>query len=298
MNYKHAYHAGNFADVVKHILLVQLLNQLSQKNKPFYALDAYGGRGLYSLASEESRKTEEAKGGIQALLKAENLDMEKAPTAVKDYMEGIKQARFTYDNKVYPGSPWWIAHHIEKTSIEKPDSSVRGEAFEAKASEYDALNYQLHKLPIGIHHRDAFEGITAVVPPKEKRGLIFLDPPYEQEHKDFTRLIDLLVAAYSKWPQGTYALWFPIKNIDAVELFYKKLKRTDIRRQLICELNIYPNDVAVGLNGTGMLVINPPWQFDNQAREILRFLQPALKVADAPNMTPDSATNVRWLVGE
>ena len=100
MNYKHAYHAGNFADVVKHILLVQLLNQLSQKNKPFYALDAYGGRGLYSLASEESRKTEEAKGGIQALLKAENLDMEKAPTAVKDYMEGIKQARFTYDNKV------------------------------------------------------------------------------------------------------------------------------------------------------------------------------------------------------
>ncbi|MGI9340432.1 MAG: 23S rRNA (adenine(2030)-N(6))-methyltransferase RlmJ, partial [Psychrobacter sp.] len=246
MNYKHAYHAGNFADVVKHILLVQLLNQLSQKNKPFYALDAYGGRGLYSLASEESRKTEEAKGGIQALLKAENLDMEKAPTAVKDYMEGIKQARFTYDNKVYPGSPWWIAHHIEKTSIEKPDSSVRGEAFEAKASEYDALNYQLHKLPIGIHHRDAFEGITAVVPPKEKRGLIFLDPPYEQEHKDFTRLIDRLVAAYNKWPQGTYALWFPIKNIDAVELFYKKLKRTDIRRQLICELNIYPNDVAVG----------------------------------------------------
>jgi len=294
MNYKHAYHAGNFADVVKHILLVQLLNQLSQKNKPFYALDAYGGRGLYSLASEESRKTGEAKGGIQALLKADDIDMKKAPAAVKDYMEGIKQARFTYDNKVYPGSPWWIAHHIEKN----PDSGVRGEAFEAKASEYDALNYQLHKLPIGIHHRDAFEGIRAVIPPAERRGLIFLDPPYEQEHKDFTRLVDLLVASYDKWPQGTYALWFPIKNIDAVELFYKKLKRTDIRRQLICELNVYPNDVAVGLNGTGMLIINPPWQFDNQAREILRFLQPALKVADAPNMTPDSATNVRWLVGE
>lgn len=298
MNYKHAYHAGNFADVVKHILLVQLLNQLSQKNKPFYALDAYGGRGLYSLASEESRKTGEAKGGIQALLNADNIDMEKAPAAVKDYMEGIKQARFTYDNKVYPGSPWWIAHHIEKTSIDKSDSGVRGEAFEAKASEYDALNYQLHKLPIGIHHRDAFEGIRAVIPPAERRGLIFLDPPYEQEHKDFTRLVDLLVASYEKWPQGTYALWYPIKNIDAVELFYKKLKRTDIRRQLICELNVYPNDVAVGLNGTGMLIINPPWQFDNQAREILRFLQPALKVADAPNMTPDSATNVRWLVGE
>ncbi|BFM02147.1 hypothetical protein Psyaliredsea_07940 [Psychrobacter alimentarius] len=111
MNYKHAYHAGNFADVVKHILLVQLLNQLGQKNKPFYVLDAYGGRGLYSLSSEEARKTGEAKGGIQALLQ---VDTEKAPSAVKDYMEGIKQARFTYDSKVYPGSPWWVAHHIEK----------------------------------------------------------------------------------------------------------------------------------------------------------------------------------------
>ena len=181
MNYKHAYHAGNFADVVKHILLVQLLNQLGQKNKPFYVLDAYGGRGLYSLGSEEARKTGEAKGGIQALVKA---DVEKAPTAVKDYMEGIKQARFTYDKKVYPGSPWWIAHHVEKN----PDAGVRGEAFEAKASEYDALNYQLHKLPIGIHHRNAFEGIAAVIPPKEKRGLIFLDPPYNpiDETANFT----------------------------------------------------------------------------------------------------------------
>ena len=89
MNYKHAYHAGNFADVVKHILLVQLLNQLSQKNKPFYVLDAYGGRGLYSLASEEARKTGESKGGIQALMHA---DIEKAPAAVKDYVEGIKEA--------------------------------------------------------------------------------------------------------------------------------------------------------------------------------------------------------------
>ncbi|WP_352337297.1 23S rRNA (adenine(2030)-N(6))-methyltransferase RlmJ [Psychrobacter sp. 16-MNA-CIBAN-0192] len=291
MNYKHAYHAGNFADVVKHILLVQLLNQMSQKNKPYYVLDAYGGRGLYSLASEEARKTGEAKGGIQALLKA---DMEKAPTAVKDYVEGITQARFTYDKKVYPGSPWWIAHHIEKN----PSGGVRGEAFEAKASEYDALNYQLHKLPIGIHHRNSFEGIAAVIPPKEKRGLVLIDPPYEQEHKDFSRLIDLLVHSYNKWPQGTYALWYPIKNIEAVELFHKKLKRTEMRRQLVCELNIYPNDIAVGLNGTGLLVINPPWQFDNHAREILRFLQPALKVANAPNLTPDSATNVRWLVGE
>ena len=291
MNYQHAYHAGNFADVVKHILLIQLLNQMSQKNKPYYVLDAYGGRGLYALNSVEARKTGEAKGGIEALLQA---DTSSAPQAVKDYVSGIEQAKKTYDKNVYPGSPWWIANHIAQNQ----ELAIRGEAFEAKAKEYDALNYQVYQLPIGIHHRNAYEGIPAVIPPKERRGLIMLDPPYEQEHKDFTQLVDLLVHTYNKWPQGVYALWFPIKNVDAVELFYKKMKRTEIRRQLVCELNIYPNDVAVGLNGTGMLIINPPWQFDNQARDIVRFLQPILKAADAPQLSPDSATNVRWLVGE
>ena len=291
MNYKHAYHAGNFAGVVKHILLVQLLNQLSQKGKPFYALDAYAGRGLYSLTSEEARKTKEAEGGVQALLDA---DMSTAPEAVQQYLNDLKLARKTYDKHVYPGSPWWIAHHVET----HPDAGIRAEAFEAKASEYDALNYQLYQLPIGIHHRDAFEGIRGVVPPAERRGLVLIDPPFEQEHKDFSRLVDLLAVNYDKWPQGVYALWYPLKNVDAVELFHKKMKRTGIKRQLVCELNIYPNDVAVGLNGTGMLIINPPWQFDNKAREILRFIQPYLKVADAPELSPDSATNVRWLVGE
>lgn len=291
MNYKHAYHAGNFADVAKHILLVQLLNQMSTKGKPYYALDAYGGRGLYSLSSEEARKTGEAKSGVQKILDA---DVSEAPAAVRQYVDDIKQARQTYDKHVYPGSPWWIANHVEKNS----DVKVRAEAFELKNSEYDALNYQLYQLPIGIQNRDAFEGILGVIPPVERRGVILIDPPYEQEHKDFTRLVELLVATMTKWPQGIYALWFPIKNIEAVELFYKKMKRTGIRKQLLCELNIYPNDVAVGLNGTGMLIINPPWKFDQDAREILNFIQPLLRPEDAPELPQSQAVSVRWLVGE
>lgn len=291
MNYKHAYHAGNFADVAKHILLVQLLNQMSKKGKPYYALDAYGGRGLYSLSSEEARKTGEAKAGVQKILEA---DVSEAPEAVRQYVDDIKQARQTYDKYVYPGSPWWIANHVEK----HPEVKVRAEAFEFKNTEYDALNYQLYQLPIGIHNRDAFEGIRAVIPPVERRGVILIDPPYEQEHKDFTRLVELLVASMTKWPQGVYALWFPIKNIEAVELFYKKMKRTGIRKQLLCELNIYPNDVAVGLNGTGMLIINPPWQFDQHARQILNFIQPLMRPEDAPDLPQIQAVNVRWLVGE
>ncbi|MDO5051109.1 MAG: 23S rRNA (adenine(2030)-N(6))-methyltransferase RlmJ [Moraxella equi] len=292
MNYKHAYHAGNFADVAKHILLLQLLAQFSAKAKPFYVLDAYGGRGLYSLESDEATKTGEADKGIRAL---ENADLGTPPKAIAQYLLDLDTARKTYDKHVYPGSPWWIANHAQNHSDNAP---LRAEAFEAVADEYDALNYQLYQLPIGIHHRNAFEGVPAVLPPKEKRGIILLDPPFEQEHKDFSRLVDLLVVSHKKFATGTFVLWYPIKNKEAVELFYKKMKRTDIRRQLVCELNLYPNDVAVGMNGTGLHIINPPWQFDEHAKAILQTLAPILKPKDAPAMSMDDMAVVKWLVGE
>lgn len=292
MNYKHAYHAGNFADVAKHILLLQLLAQFSAKAKPFYVLDAYGGRGLYSLESTEAVKTGEADKGIRAL---ENATLSTPPKAIIQYLLDLDTARKTYDKHVYPGSPWWIANHAQNHSDNAP---MRAEAFEAVADEYDAINYQLYQLPIGIHHRNAFEGVPAVLPPKEKRGIILLDPPFEQEHKDFSRLVELLVASHKKFATGTFMLWYPIKNKEAIELFYKKMKRTQIHRQLICELNLYPNDVAVGMNGTGLHIINPPWQFDEHAKEILQTLAPILKPADAPAMSMDDTVVVKWLVGE
>ena len=295
MNYQHSYHAGNFADVVKHVLLLQLLEMMSAKPKPYYILDAYGGRGLYSLASDEAKKTGEAIHGITKLLAQDN---SQAPQAVQTYLQDIGYAKKFYDKHVYPGSPWFIAHHIEKQQDAHPEINNRAEAFEWKASEFDALNYQLHQLPIGVQHRNAYEGILAVLPPQEKRGLILIDPPFEQEHRDFSALVDLLVKAHKKWSTGVLALWYPIKNNDAVELFYKKMKRTEIRRQLILELNIFPPDLPMGLNGTGMLVINPPWQFDAKAEEILQYLQPILQHPASPQMSVEQRTKVQWLVGE
>ncbi|MBW4017518.1 23S rRNA (adenine(2030)-N(6))-methyltransferase RlmJ [Moraxella osloensis] len=295
MNYQHSYHAGNFADVVKHVLLLQLLEMMSAKPKPYYILDAYGGRGLYSLASDEAKKTGEAIHGITKLLAQDN---SQAPQAVQTYLQDIGYAKKFYDKHVYPGSPWFIAHHIEKQQDAHPEISNRAEAFEWKASEFDALNYQLHQLPIGVQHRNAYEGILAVLPPQEKRGLILIDPPFEQEHRDFSALVDLLVKAHKKWSTGVLALWYPIKNNDAVELFYKKMKRTEIRRQLVLELNIFPPDLPMGLNGTGMLVINPPWQFDAKAEEILQYLQPILQHPESPQMSVEQRTKVQWLVGE
>lgn len=291
MNYFHSYHAGNFADVVKHCLLLQLLAQLSQKPKPYYVLDAYGGRGLYSLVSDEAKKTNEAKLGVTCLLAHDNTH---APPAVQTYLQDLAAAKARYDKHVYPGSPWFIAHHAEKY----PEPTIRAEAFERHADEYDALNYQLHQLPIGIHHRNAYEGVLAVVPPQEKRGLVLLDPPFEQEHRDFSSLVELLVKAHSKWATGVFALWYPLKNSDAVSLFYKKMQRTTIRRQLVLELYAYPPDVPMGLNGSGLLVINPPWQFDVHAAQILDYLQPILQHPDSPPIAKDARTQVRWLVGE
>ncbi len=295
MNYKHAYHAGNFADVVKHILLLQLLNQYTQKNKPYYVLDAYGGRGLYSLNSDEMNKTREADKGVLALQKfVQSAKPSDIPEAVALYLKQLDGARQIYDKHVYPGSPWFIAHHVDTNS----GIDIRAESFEAIADEYDALNYQLYQLPIGIHHRDAFEGVPAVLPPKERRGIVLLDPPFEQEHKDFSRLVDLLTVCHKKFATGTFALWYPIKNTEAVQLFHKKMKRTGIKKQLICEMNVYPNDVAVGMNGTGMLIINPPYQFNVAAFDILDYLAPILKDREAPPMSPSEQVNVEWLVGE
>lgn len=299
MNYQHSYHAGNFADVVKHVLLLQLLEQMSQKPKPYYILDAYAGRGLYSLASLEAKKTGEAVNGVNKLMDfvAKNPNT-PLPPAVQTYLDDLQYAKGFYDKHVYPGSPWWIAHHINKEQAKPTPIENRADAFEWKADEYDALNYQLHQLPIGIAHRDAYEGVVAVVPPMEKRGLILIDPPFEQEHKDFSTLVDMLVKAHKKWATGVYVLWYPLKNVDAVELFYKKMKRTDIRRQLILELNVFPPDIPMGLNGTGMLVINPPFKFDSKAEEILQFLQPILQHPDSPAMSVEQKVKVQWLVGE
>ncbi|KAA5610433.1 23S rRNA (adenine(2030)-N(6))-methyltransferase RlmJ, partial [Pseudomonas aeruginosa] len=117
----------------------------------------------------------------------------------------------------------------------------------------------------GLHERDAYEGLLAVIPPKEKRGLVMIDPPYELERKDFPQLVELLQSAYKKWPTGVFAVWYPIKDRAMIERFEKKMFKTGIRRQLICEICVWPDDTPVGLNGCGLLVINPPWQFSEQA---------------------------------
>lgn len=285
MNYRHHYHAGNFADVMKHVLLLELLDRLNQKDKPYRYLDTHAGAGLYDLSLAPSQKSGEYLNGIHRLMQLEPSVLRQAPAMIQRYVGLIEKLREQMGKGWYAGSPWFAAQQL------RPDD--RATAFEMQPDVLDELKFQLRDKRFGLHARDAYEGLLAFAPPKEKRGLVMIDPPYEVERKDFPQLVELLVAAYKKWPSGVYALWYPIKQRDMIERFEKKMLKTGIRRQLICEICVWPDDTPIGLNGCGLLVINPPWQFADQADTLLQWLFPHLKMSDAGGHAA-----VRWLVGE
>ena len=285
MNYRHHFHAGNFADVMKHVLLLQLLSRLNTKDKPYRYIDTHGGAGKYDLSTAEAQKSGEFLNGIHRLVKLDDSIKRNAPEGVKQYLKVVEDMRAGSGKGAYPGSPWFALEgmrDIDKATI-----------FEMQRDVFQQLYYNIRDKRAGLHERDAYEGLLGVIPPKEKRGLVMIDPPYEIERKDFPQLVELMVAAYKKWPTGVFAVWYPIKDRAMIERFEKKMIKTGIRRQLVCEICVWPDDTPVGLNGCGLLVINPPWKFSQDADEALQWLFPHLRMQDTGGHAA-----VRWLVGE
>lgn len=287
MNYQHHYHAGNFADVMKHILLLQLLQRLNAKDKPYRYIDTHGGAGMYDLSQAPAQKTGEFLTGIHRLMQLSNAEKQQAPQAIQHYLQLVDDLRADLGKGFYAGSPWFALQQIR----EQDKISV----FELKEEIFQQLRYNIRdsQRRVALHQRDAYEGLLAVIPPKEKRGLVMIDPPYEWERKDFPQLVELLQNAYKKWTTGVFALWYPIKDRARVERFEKKMIKTGIRRQLVCEICVWPDDTEIGLNGCGLLIINPPWQFAEDAEQALQWLLPHLRMQEGKG----SAT-VKWLVGE
>lgn len=285
MNYRHHYHAGNFADVMKHILMLQLLEQLNAKNKPYRYIDTHGGAGLYDLAAAPAQKSGEFLSGIHRLMQLSASERATAPVAIQRYLQQVEKLRDQNGRGAYPGSPYLALMAL------RPDD--RASIFELQPDVFRQLQQRIRDRRAGLHERDAYEGLLAVIPPPEKRGLVMIDPPYELERKDFPQLVELLQQAHHKWPTGVYVLWYPIKDRSMIERFEKKMQKTGIRRQLVCEICVWPDDMPVALNGCGLLVINPPWQFAEAADQILQWLLPYLKMSEQ-----GSKTSVRWLVGE
>ena len=285
MNYRHHFHAGNFADVMKHVLLLQILTRLNQKDKPYRYIDTHGGTGKYDVSTSEAQKSGEFLNGIHRLVKLDDSIKRNAPEGVQQYLKIVEKMREGSGKGAYPGSPWFALEgmrEIDKATI-----------FEMQRDVFQQLYYNVRDQRAGLHERDAYEGLFGVIPPKEKRGLVMIDPPYEVERKDFPQLVDLIATAYKKWPTGVFAIWYPIKDRAMIDRFEKKMIKTGIRRQLICEVCVWPDDTPVGLNGCGLLVINPPWKFSEDADEALQWLFPHLRMSENGGHAA-----VRWLVGE
>ncbi|MER9236147.1 23S rRNA (adenine(2030)-N(6))-methyltransferase RlmJ [Mesorhizobium sp. M0622] len=268
MNYRHAYHAGNFADVVKHVVLSRLIEYLKQKDKAFRVIDTHAGISRYDLSSIEAQKTGEWQGGIGRLVDAA-LD---APTAalLAPYLEAVRSLNPEGGVKKYPGSPLVARHLMRKqdrlSAVElHPKDVVRLKAlfegdFQTRVIELDGW------LALGAH-----------LPPKEKRGLVLVDPPFEEEG-EFDRLVDGLQRAHRRWPGGIYALWYPLKDRKAVAAFRAALKRTGVPKLLDIGFEIRPASAEPSLDGCGMVVVNPPFTLEGELRTLLPALHRLLAV--------------------
>lgn len=281
MNYRHHFHAGNFADVVKHVLLLGLLESLQRKDTPYCYIDTHAGCGIYDLGASAAQRTLEFKTGLGRIKQAEG----ERPAWLRDYQNAIAALQDERQGFWYPGSPWLALH--------KARAQDRAVLMELHPDDAGLLRQHLsRRAHTEIHQRNAYKGLPALLPPREKRGLVLIDPPYEEERDDYAPVVELLQKAHAKWPGGIYALWFPIKDYHAITRFYRRLRNTGIARMLTTELCVLPPDNQLGLNGTGMVIVNPPWQFAEQARDLLQWLRPLLSEHKG------ASCKVEWLAGE
>lgn len=261
MNYRHAYHAGNFADVLKHGLLVWIVRYLQQKAGPLCLIDTHGGAGLYDLTAGAAQKTGEAAGGILRLAGAS-----ERPAVLGPYLQLVRRANQDDSTARYPGSPWLMA-----ASLRKQDRAIIGELHAEDAA---ALRASLGGFErVRVADSDGYALLQKIVPPREKRGLVQIDPPFEASD-EFETLARAAIAAYAKWPTGVYLIWYPIKDKAAVERFYAELLNARIDKMLRITLDV--GAIEEGLRACGLALINPPWTLEQEWREPLAWLARAM----------------------
>jgi 23S rRNA (adenine2030-N6)-methyltransferase len=262
MNYRHGFHAGNFADVLKHVVLMRVLTHLNAKDKPWRVIDTHAGAGRYDLGSEEALKTHEWRDGVARLDQAPLAP--QVETLLKPWREALSAARSRYGAETYPGSPWLCRH-----AMRADDRLIAAELHEntfRKLSQALGRDERCKALEI-----DGWTALRANVPPKERRGLVLIDPPFE-EKDEFATLAAEFIAAHRKWPTGIYALWYPIKEERAVEGLLDSILDAGIGRLLRMEIDVDRPDAAGGLSATGMLLVNPPWLLAQEAEILLPAL--------------------------
>ncbi|TZF91728.1 23S rRNA (adenine(2030)-N(6))-methyltransferase RlmJ [Cognatilysobacter lacus] len=264
MNYRHAFHAGNHADVLKHTVLLMLCEVLADKPAPLFALDTHAGRGIYRLDDAKAQRTGEATGGVGRVPDSD------VPIPLRPYAAAVAACRAAHGPSAYPGSPWLLAHALR--------AQDRIACCELQHDEADALRANFAGDPrVAAHARDGYTAMHALLPPRigtERfgRGLVLIDPPFESQMEEFDVAITALRDALQRFPQATYALWYPIKLRRTLHPVFRRLAALPAKSVLVAEVLVRPDDSPLRMNGSGLVLFNAPWKFDARLRTLLPAL--------------------------
>ncbi len=274
LSYRHGFHAGNHADVFKHTVQWLLLSHFKKKAKPFVYIDTHSGAGRYDLTSEVANKTKEYKGGVQQVV-----SLDCACELLKPYLDFVQQY---WTQNQYPGSPE-IAAQVSRDN----DKLI---LIEKHNSEIDVLRRNYHRDPrIAVHHRDGNEALVALCPPPIKRGVVLMDPAYELK-TDYQDAAVTIARAHKKWSNGTFAIWYPLLAVDKDQDAFMSdaFSSESYQSVLKVSLSVEAQKQSFGMHGSVMIIVNPPWQLDEQletvSKELLRLLQ-----------TTDGDVSLQWL---
>ncbi len=276
LSYRHAFHAGNHADVLKHFILHQVLAYTNQKDKPYWYIDTHAGAGMYALDHGYATQNAEFEQGIAQLWQADDL-----PAPLQSFVELLKQINPGPTLKRYPGSPA-VAQELLR-------STDRARLFELHPTDAKLLRQHFKSAgrQVLIEQEDGFAGLKAVLPPPPRRAVVLIDPPYE-EKRDYQRVIEALKDSLQRFATGTYLLWYPLLQRPEVELLADRLTKLGAPSWLHATLSMHaPSPDGFGMHGSGMFVINPPWTLPAILQETLPYMVEKLAVDDGAEYTLD-----------
>lgn len=291
LSYRHAFHAGNHADVLKHMVIIQLMRYMGQKDTAYMVMDTHSGAGVYALDGDYASKNAEYDTGIAKLW-----DRKDLPPAVKEYVDLVKSLNPSGKMRYYPGSPYCA----EKTMREQD----RLRLFELHPTEVKVLEENFRKLEahaaaqgqrpstrgkrVMVTRGDGFQGLKALLPPPSRRGLVLIDPPYEDK-RDYTHVAQVLADALTRFPTGMYAVWYPVLQRNESRQLPERLKRLGAKSWLNVTLAIHgPAPDGFGLHNSGMFILNPPWTLEPMLREVMPYLVDVLGVDDSAEFVLES----------
>ncbi len=277
--YRHLFHAGNFADVFKHALLARLLIALGRKDNPYCYLDTHACIGRYDLTHAWAQKAREYETGISRLWERNDI-----PPALAPYLDAVKTENTGCKLRFYPGSPL-----IAQRFVRPIDRIVLSELNKTDCAALKTLFARDRR--VAVHLLDGYQALKAFLPPKERRGLVLIDSSFDRAG-EFARITQALAQAHARWETGIYAIWYPLMEAGAMRNFEHDIEQLGIRKILKLELQIRERDLNVTIPGCGMLLVNPPWRFEDEARPLLRWLWRVLSDKGA------GGASVNWLVPE